>query len=281
MRKATDEELVSAYEELGNVWKVADRFGMCGQSVHERLMRLDVIRHQNLFTKEDERRLADEYVVFRDAGKLQELADSMGRTKYFLCRKARELGLTDQSAKRKYIAVWKYIPREVAEPIWDDFKRSRLGMQAYCKKHHYGQYEFSLAMQRHFLDEYETVVESKISKRTKYRVGRDFEYQTRDDLKRRGYLVVRTPASRSPTDLIAIKTGELIFVQCKLHGVMPPSEWNEFMDFAESVSATPVMANRRECGRGIEYHLLTDRKDGTRKPQPMRDFEPTEKTIGE
>ena len=88
MRKATDDELVSAYEELGNIWKVADRFGMCGQSVHERLKRLGAIRHQNLFTKEDERRLADEYVVFRDAGKLQELADSMGRTRHFLCRKA-------------------------------------------------------------------------------------------------------------------------------------------------------------------------------------------------
>lgn len=279
--KATDDEIVSAYGELGNVWKVADRFGMCGQSVHERLTRLGVIRHQNLFTKEDEERLADEYVVFRDAGKLQELADSMGRTKQFICRKARELGLTDQSAKREYTAVWKYIPREVAKPIWDDFKRSRLGMCAYCKKHHYGQYGFSLAMQRHFLDEYEAVVESKIPKRTKYRVGRDFEYQTRDDLKRRGYLVVRTPASRSPADLIAIKTGELLFVQCKLHGDFPPAEWNEFMDFAESVSATPVMANRRSVGRGIEYHLLTARKDGSRRAQPMEDFEPTGKTIGE
>ena len=57
MKKATDAQLVEAYERLHNVWKVADEFGMCGQSVHERLARLGKINPINVFTPEEVKRL--------------------------------------------------------------------------------------------------------------------------------------------------------------------------------------------------------------------------------
>ena len=276
-KKATDEELIEAYERLDNVWKVADEFDMCGQSVHERLSKLGVVKPVNVFTEEDKKRLEEEYVVYRNAGKLQELADSMGRTKQFICRQAGLLGLTDKNHKRKYFSVWKYISKEVAEPIWEDFKRSRLGLRKYCESKGYDDLGFSAAMNRIFPGEYENVIESKYPRRSKYAIGRDFEYATKYALQRKGYLVMRSPGSRSPVDLIAIKSGELLFVQCKLHGQFPVSEWNEFIDYCASVGATPVMAERGKNNRGILYWQMTGKKDGSKRPQPMVKFEPTEK----
>src|SRR5690348_2401057 len=52
-QKASDEQIVSAYAELNNVWKVAERFGMCGQSVHERLTKAGIIEKINVFTDDD------------------------------------------------------------------------------------------------------------------------------------------------------------------------------------------------------------------------------------
>ena len=94
-KKVTDEFLVDSYLRSGNVWKTAEECGMCGQSVHERLTRLGFVKKVNVFTNEDKELLLNEYLIHRNAKKLDSLARKMGRTKNFICRKARELGLTD------------------------------------------------------------------------------------------------------------------------------------------------------------------------------------------
>lgn len=108
MKKATDKQLTTAYAKLGNVWKVAEQFGMCGQSVHERLVRLGVDCSKNVFTDEDRERLRREYVGAASNGNLQQLADKMGRTRQFICRQARAMGLTD-SRRKPWMqeGVWK------------------------------------------------------------------------------------------------------------------------------------------------------------------------------
>lgn len=111
--------------------------------------------------------------------------------------------------------------------------------------------------------------------RTQYARGRDFEYAVRDDMRRHGYLALRSPASKSPTDIYCIKSGELVFIQCKLHGALYRSEWNEFYEFCGTVDATPVMARRPDSGRGIEYFMLVGPKDGSRGKPPMVPWEPT------
>lgn len=95
MTKATDRELIREYEKIGSVWKVAEIFGMCGQSVHERLKKLKIQLKYKPFSKDEENRLKKEYLKYRDAGRLAALALKMGRTKQFICRQAKEIGLTD------------------------------------------------------------------------------------------------------------------------------------------------------------------------------------------
>ena len=102
-KKVSDEVILEAYARLGNVWMVGEEVGICGQSVHERLQKLGKNKTVNVFSEADIELLAREYKKYADAGKLDELASKMNRTKQFICRQAGKLGLTDQCRKRPYI----------------------------------------------------------------------------------------------------------------------------------------------------------------------------------
>lgn len=108
--KVANDKLIASYQRTGSVWAVADEVGLCGQSVHERLTRLGIITERNIFTKADEAQLILEYKSYADRGNLKVLAKRMGRTKPFLARQARLLGLTDQRRSKPYImesAKWR------------------------------------------------------------------------------------------------------------------------------------------------------------------------------
>jgi hypothetical protein len=92
--KATDEQLVAAYAELGSVHKVGERFGMRGTSAHERLTKLGVIKPMNVFTEEEKDRLRRDYNEYAGRGRLHLLAEEMGRSETFICAQARMLELT-------------------------------------------------------------------------------------------------------------------------------------------------------------------------------------------
>lgn len=102
-KKASDEQILKLYEELESVWKVAKALGMCGQSIHERLVKMGKNKHINIFTKTDDKFLVQHYQKYASIGKLQELADKMERTKPFICRQARRLGMTSYTRKKPYI----------------------------------------------------------------------------------------------------------------------------------------------------------------------------------
>lgn len=105
-----------------------------------------------------------------------------------------------------------------------------------------------------------------------YARGRSFEYRVKRDMELHGWTCMRSPASRSPADIWCVRDGRAVFIQCKLGGVLRPAEWNRFMDYAEGAGAAPVMAERERIG--VAYWLLTGRKDGRRKRQPMTGWDP-------
>lgn len=101
-KKVADGVLVEAYERLGSVWKVAEEVGLCGQTVHGRLGKIGKISPMNVFLDNDKAMLVREYEAYKNRGQLVLLAKKMGRTKQFICRQARELGLTNQKSPRPY-----------------------------------------------------------------------------------------------------------------------------------------------------------------------------------
>lgn len=108
-----------------------------------------------------------------------------------------------------------------------------------------------------------------------YNRGRNFEYRVMRDMESHGYYPVRSAGSKSPADIYAFAhDGELVFIQCKLHGSIGVDEWNTFLGFCEHFGAVPIVAEK--LIRGIAYHRITGRKDGTKSRQPYEDWTPRE-----
>jgi Holliday junction resolvase len=270
----SDADIVKWYEQTGNIWVTAEILGLCGQSVHERLVRLGLNKKINKFTEEETKRLISEYALYKDQGKLDVLAASMGRTKSFICTKARKLGLTSYNHPRPYISTWKYMSPEIATSIWEEFKSSRLGVRAWCSKKGMDDLGFSVKMKKLFPDEYDDVVTSKAPKSSWRARGSYLEYKVRDHLISLGYAATRSPASKGPADVTAFRPGEVVFVQCKRNLCMGVEEWNRFIDYCRKSGATPILAGM-PTGRGIIYKELTGKKDGSRSRQPYKLWSPT------
>jgi hypothetical protein len=96
-KKVSDDRIIESYRRLGNIWKVAEDVGICGQSVCNRLKMLGIPRKLKRFSERDKKLLKERYVKFRNNGDLAGLAKKMGRTKQFICRQAKKIGLTDMS----------------------------------------------------------------------------------------------------------------------------------------------------------------------------------------
>ena len=82
-----------------------------------------------------------------------------------------------------------------------------------------------------------------------YRSGRRCEYVVRDMFRRRGWFVVRAAASK-PVDLVCLKDGEIVLVECK-YGVKG-IRWDELaplLEAAERANAKPVLAIAEKRGR--------------------------------
>lgn len=99
--KASDQELIESYIELGSVWKVAERFGMLGQSVHERLVKLEIrLKHPRITEREKELILEFYEKGFKTgSGDLKKFSESLGRTVPLISRTAKELGLSSLNRK--------------------------------------------------------------------------------------------------------------------------------------------------------------------------------------
>jgi|GEM_PF-1001755 len=267
--KATNEQLLSSYHKTKSVWETARKYGMCGQSIHERLTRLGVTFSRPKFSDEEYERLEREYLIYRDLGKLNELAKMMGRTKPFIARMAGRLGLTSYSHEKRYNAVWKYMTKETAEIIWTAFKQSNLSLIAFCKKRSIAtQRLFRETMTKFFPDEYTEIVESKINLKTTYGRGRAFEYRVRDLLRLAGAFAIRSPQSKGPVDVLAVLNGASLMVQCKFGSrYLGIDDWNELYDLAMRVKAIPILASRADPG--VRLERMVARKDHSRKAQPL------------
>jgi Holliday junction resolvase len=98
-----------------------------------------------------------------------------------------------------------------------------------------------------------------------YSDGYRFECKVRDALREDGYEVLRSAGSKTKIDLVALKPGEIIFVQCKLNGVCTPAERSKLRDLAGMAGALPIVAYSHKDGRAaavVRYRLLTG--DGPR-----------------
>ena len=100
-----------------------------------------------------------------------------------------------------------------------------------------------------------------------YRRGADFERAVRAHLQDNGYECIRSAGSKTKVDLIAIKTGELLLIQCKLpKSDLPTSEWNRLRELSRMCGARPILALKVEGKtRPLFQELLADAPEGRRR----------------
>lgn len=89
---------------------------------------------------------------------------------------------------------------------------------------------------------------------TNYSRGYAFERQVAADLESDGYWTCQARGSHGLADVVAIKAGEIVLVQCKL-GAIGHGEWNALRALAVELGAVAVVADRPERGR-LRYRAI-------------------------
>lgn len=90
-----------------------------------------------------------------------------------------------------------------------------------------------------------------------YEVGRRLEYRIRDLFRRYGYFVVRAAQSK-PIDLVCLRDGRSVLVECKAgSSFLGKERKRELLDLAKQAGAAVVLARRKR--RIVE---LTDLESG-------------------
>jgi len=163
---------------------------------------------------------------------------------------------------------WKGMSADVARQWFDRFCAQSLDLGRFCKKEQVSVTAFRSTMRSYFAEDWDTAVKAKASSQTPYKLGRAFEYRVMRQLETQGFIVLRSPGSKSPIDVIAVKRGAIWFVQCKRGGSISPEEWNTFYDLAMSVHATPVLA-MMPTGRGTQLFRMTGPKTTLTRTAPM------------
>jgi predicted transcriptional regulator/Holliday junction resolvase-like predicted endonuclease len=137
---------------------------------------------------------------------------------------------------------------EEARTLFEQYVKSRQPLKVFAKRVHHGSYLLSYLFRKYFPDDYEMVVESRSM--NPYKKGRYFEYRVRDFLKQKGYWILRSPRSQGIADLVAIKKGEVLLIQCKTYKYgLKNAEKEKLVEIARSIGAEPYLAYRERRGQ--------------------------------
>ena len=110
----------------------------------------------------------------------------------------------------------------------------------------------------------------------RYAFGRELEYAIRDELRSYEYFVLRSSHSETPVDLVALRKGEVLLIQCKRDGILAPKGWNALWAIAEDNHALALLARKQpKTNIGNLYWRLTGGKIPHQRNPPMEVWHPT------
>jgi Holliday junction resolvase len=82
-----------------------------------------------------------------------------------------------------------------------------------------------------------------------YQKGVKFEREVRDLLTSWGWWVTRSGHSRTPVDLVALRLGAIMLIQCKTHDYLAPAEREELRNLAVRAGGKAFLAGKRVRGK--------------------------------
>lgn len=102
-----------------------------------------------------------------------------------------------------------------------------------------------------------------MSPMSRYRAGYEFERDIKLHLESEGYWVIAARSSKGKIDLLALKTGQALFIQAKRDGKIGPAERAEVIRIAGLVNAgIPVVAWKQERNTTPQYRRLVGQGPG-------------------
>lgn len=78
-----------------------------------------------------------------------------------------------------------------------------------------------------------------------------------------GYIVMPSPRSLGAADLLAVKAGEILLVQCKLYGTLPKSERIALEKMSKKAGGIAILATQKEGN--IIFNIPNERYGKKRK----------------
>jgi len=87
---------------------------------------------------------------------------------------------------------------------------------------------------------------------TQYERGAEFERRVAKRLTVDGYACFRSAGSHGKADIVAIKPGQILLIQCKRDGEISRAEWNGLLELAHLIQ--PSLSNG--LGRRVVWPLL-------------------------
>ena len=104
---------------------------------------------------------------------------------------------------------------------------------------------------------------------SRYDGGADLERAAKKLLEDGGYYVIRSAGSKGKADLVALKAGETVLVQCKTDGYVTPADRVAFRKLALLVGATCLVARWHKTGRAartVAFDELTSMGPAGHRP---------------
>jgi len=78
-----------------------------------------------------------------------------------------------------------------------------------------------------------------------YEIGRRLEYRIRDLFRKKGYFVIRAAQSK-PIDLVCLRNGRSVLVECKAgSSFLGKERRRELLDLAKQAGAAVILAKRK------------------------------------
>lgn len=176
-----------------------------------------------------------------------------------VCRNSREHQVKRRFKIPKTFSTWS--DPEIRK-LWEEYKGGRKTIEDFAKSHGYGLNIVRELFRTSYPDEWADEIERRKSKSKMYQKGRAFEYRIRDLLTLNKFWVLRSPQSKSPADLCALKRGRILLVQCKVSkSYMKARDWEQLATLADSVGAEAVLAYRNS-GKA-HYQVSFEYRDGS------------------
>jgi len=129
--------------------------------------------------------------------------------------------------------------------LWKQFKASGLTLGEFASSIKRSAGTLSRLFKAKTPSLWETHLEESATVVHDYVRGRNFEYRVRDYYRKLGYFVLRSPVSRGLIDLVAVRKGEVLGIQCKLSKFgFSKKEKEVLILFCKQFGMMPIFAYR-------------------------------------